>query len=604
MKCNPPPFRILDGSRNSIVRGLFLCLAFLSLTLASCLEAGFYVQNGRLLEGNGRDFVMRGVNHAHTWWPGRSATAIPHIAATGANSVRIVLSNGRRWTASSATEVANLIQLCKDNNLIAILEVHDCTGYPESSGSVPLSTAVDYWIQIRSALIGQEDYVIINIANEPFGNGVAVATWINEHQTAITRLRNAGLRHTLMVDAANWGQDWENIMRNNAATVFHSDPDKNIVFSVHMYEVYGNYAAVDSYLASFVNNRLPLVIGEFAADHYGQNVDESSIMARAQHYGLGYLGWSWAGNSSDLSSLDIATNWDPARLSSWGTTLINGQNGIRATSVMASVFGGINPPPPPPPVASNVARGKPVTASSNDGWAASPASVVDGNMATRWASQWSDPQWITIDLQETHTINRVVLAWEAAYGRSYQIQVSSNGSTWTTIHSTTNGDGGRDEINVNGTGRYVRMLGTVRATQWGYSLWEFEVYGTRSTPPPPPAEIRIEAENASLSGVTVQSASAASGGRYVYMQGGGSITWNVSVPTAGEYTLVFGYNVPFSAKEQNLGVNGSFVRSVAFSAPTNTWRETSTRVNLRAGANTIGITPSWGWMYFDYLIVR
>ncbi len=100
----------------------------------------------------------------------------------------------------------SIISLCKQNKLIAILEVHDCTGYPEQSGSVQLSTAVDYWIEMKSVLVGQEDYVIINIANEPFGNNVVATTWLNEHKTAISRLRTNGFEHALMIDVANWGR--------------------------------------------------------------------------------------------------------------------------------------------------------------------------------------------------------------------------------------------------------------------------------------------------------------------------------------------------------------------------------------------------------------
>jgi hypothetical protein len=70
----------------------------------------------------------------------------------------------------------------------------------------------------------------------------------------------------------------------------------------------------------------------------------------------------------------------------------------------------------------------------------------------------------------------VVLNWEAAYGKSYEIQVSDNGSSWASIYATTSGEGGVEDLAVSGTGRYVRLLGTERATGYGYSLWEFEVY--------------------------------------------------------------------------------------------------------------------------------
>jgi hypothetical protein len=74
------------------------------------------------------------------------------------------------------------------------------------------------------------------------------------------------------------------------------------------------------------------------------------------------------------------------------------------------------------------------------------------------------------------TFNHVQLAWEAAYATAYRIETSTDGNTWTTVHSTNAGDGGFDSLDVSGTGRYVRVLGTGRATGWGYSLWEFGVY--------------------------------------------------------------------------------------------------------------------------------
>ena len=75
-------------------------------------------------------------------------------------------------------------------------------------------------------------------------------------------------------------------------------------------------------------------------------------------------------------------------------------------------------------------------------------------------------------------INQVMLNWETAYASAYQIQTSTDGTNWTTVYSTTNGTGGVQTVPVSGSGRYVRMYGTARATQWGYSLWEFQVYGT------------------------------------------------------------------------------------------------------------------------------
>ncbi|GII26406.1 beta-1,3-glucanase family protein [Planosporangium mesophilum] len=133
---------------------------------------------------------------------------------------------------------------------------------------------------------------------------------------------------------------------------------------------------------------------------------------------------------------------------------------------------------------ANAAQGRPITASSAENSGTPASAAVDGNTGTRWSSQFSDPQWLQVDLGNSVAICQVVLTWEAAYARSFQLQVSTDASNWTTVYSTTSGTGGTQTISVTGTGRYVRMYGTARATQYGYSLWELAVNTGTSTPPP------------------------------------------------------------------------------------------------------------------------
>jgi hypothetical protein len=127
---------------------------------------------------------------------------------------------------------------------------------------------------------------------------------------------------------------------------------------------------------------------------------------------------------------------------------------------------------------ANAALTHTATASSTENAGTPAASAFDGNTGTRWSSGFSDPQWLEVDLGATHSISKVVLSWEAAYGKAFQIQTSPDGTNWTSIYSTTTGTGGVQTLTVSGSGRYVRMYGTARATQYGYSLWEFQVYGT------------------------------------------------------------------------------------------------------------------------------
>jgi hypothetical protein len=125
-----------------------------------------------------------------------------------------------------------------------------------------------------------------------------------------------------------------------------------------------------------------------------------------------------------------------------------------------------------------LSQGKPATASSSENASFVAANAVDGDTNTRWSSGFSDPQWLQVDLGATHTLSKVGLNWEAAYATGYQIQTSTNGTSWTTVYSTTSSTGGNQTVPVTGSGRYVRVNCTGRSTQYGDSLWEFQVYGS------------------------------------------------------------------------------------------------------------------------------
>ncbi|MFG2603555.1 discoidin domain-containing protein [Streptomyces sp. NPDC048514] len=127
-----------------------------------------------------------------------------------------------------------------------------------------------------------------------------------------------------------------------------------------------------------------------------------------------------------------------------------------------------------------LSQGKSATASSEENHGTGAAGAVDGNTGTRWSSAATDDQWLQVDLGATASVTQVVLNWEAAYGKDYKVQISKDGTGWTDLKAVTGGDGGVDTLDVSGQGRYVRMLGVHRATSYGYSLWEFQVFGSTS----------------------------------------------------------------------------------------------------------------------------
>jgi mannan endo-1,4-beta-mannosidase len=357
------------------IRALWRALFVLFLTTVPVAGfAGFAISNGQLVDANGVPFVMRGVAYPYTWysWRGEATVQqdIANIAATKANTVRYVLSTGGQWARIPGAQVTQVIEWAKANKMISVLEVHDSTGWSEGSGSVHIDNAVQYWTSadIRAAIDGQEDFAIINIANEPFGNNTT-ANYVADTSAAIQALRSAGITHTLMIDAANWGQDWSNTMRNNAMALWNADPLRNLVFSVHMYEVYGQASTITSYMQAFDDMGLPLVIGEFGLEHNGQNVDEATIMAQAQQRGNGYIAWSWSGNGGCCAFLDMVSNFGTA-LTAWGQIVVNGANGIAATSVPATVFPGTSNLAVSTTALSftSAASSSPVSITANVGW--------------------------------------------------------------------------------------------------------------------------------------------------------------------------------------------------------------------------------------------
>jgi mannan endo-1,4-beta-mannosidase len=313
---------------------------------AQAQTGGFQVEGTQLLDANGNPFVFRGVALPHVWFP-QQFPMFGHAAGLGANSVRVVLGSGHQWGPNSPSDVANVVAECKAHSMVCMLEVHDATGFGEQQTAVSINQVVDdYWSNpaLVSALQGEEAFVLINIANEPRGNNNAAA-WVNETITAIQDMRAAGYDHTLVVDAPNWGQDWQFVMRDNAPQIAAADPQDNILFSIHMYEVFGSSSTIVNYLNAFEQMGLPLMVGEFGHMHNGQNVDEDTIMAEAQARGVGWVAWSWSGNSGGAEFLDLTNSFNPNNLTTWGQRVFNGGNGIGQTAECATVFPNCDGPP-------------------------------------------------------------------------------------------------------------------------------------------------------------------------------------------------------------------------------------------------------------------
>lgn len=263
---------------------------------------GFKVSGNKLLDRCNQEFVMRGVNMAYTWYKSSALDQLKAINNSNANAVRIVLTNGIAYgtPADDASEVKSLIEACRAYGMVAILEVHDVTGSDKISD---LEGAARYFANIADVLKGTEASVIINIANE-WHNSSSAENWRDGYLKAIPIIRNAGLRHCIMVDAGGYGQSAATI-HSYGKNVLAADPENNVIFSIHMYGTAGNKNRVKSNIDGVINQGLALCIGEFGWYHSDGDVDEDLILSYCQEKKVGWLAWSWYGNGNPVQYLDL-----------------------------------------------------------------------------------------------------------------------------------------------------------------------------------------------------------------------------------------------------------------------------------------------------------
>ena len=288
----------------------------------------FRVEGTELLDPGGNPFLIRGVNHPHRWFPEQDETALRAMAELGCNTVRIVCGCGILYEKDTVESLNALTDLCKELGMVAILEVHDitCEDHPDK-----LAQVVDYWIEVREALIGREEWVILNIANEWKGQRWG-REWSRAYCAQIPRLREAGIRNAILVDTAGGCQYGESLMEFGPA-VLDADPERNTFFAVHLYQAAGrDPATIEKNLRSGRDAGLCVLVGEFGPSHQGHDVDEAYILEYCHREGIGYLGWSWAGNASPNEQLDLSLTWDGSKLTQWGEFLFFSEFGIRQTS--------------------------------------------------------------------------------------------------------------------------------------------------------------------------------------------------------------------------------------------------------------------------------
>ena len=315
----------------------FLAVLILLSTMVSHAQEGFSTRGAQLIDATGRPFIIAGINNPHAWFGERAYQALDDIAATHANTVRIV------WqTRKSPAELERVIERCVSLKMVPMVELHDVTG--NASGDRLLDMA-RYYVHddVRAVLLRHQRCMLINIANEWGDHHVKTPYWRESYRNAITLLRDAGITTTLVVDAPGWGQNIRPILEAGQQLI-DDDPQHNILFSVHMYGSWNNPNNIVSKLTSAKDKQLPLIVGEFGYNHNdGHNnlkckADHRLILSTCHRLGYGFMPWSWTGNNRENAWLDMVDNRDWKTPTQWGLDVIDGEYGIRQTARTAGVF--------------------------------------------------------------------------------------------------------------------------------------------------------------------------------------------------------------------------------------------------------------------------
>jgi mannan endo-1,4-beta-mannosidase len=286
---------------------------------------GFFVSDGKLYDASGTEFIPIGANTAVFWQSeANGMKSFPDMKKAGANCARIVsvtnnAANSWSWQ-SNFTKQKACVKACVDNKIIPILEFHDVTcgnGYETDSEGKFLKKVVDYWCTPNLVTLCKdyEKYLIVNVANEW---GPTNSLYRDGYKKAITAMRTAGIKNTILIDAGGCGQNPTTLI-NYAQELLDFDPEKNILFAIHFY---GNWMTkektkqswqfyVEDYLQLFKDKKVPVIVGEFGWTGAPDNFtlyDPKKIISESNRHGIGWLFWAWNSNP-DETYYDIVANY-------------------------------------------------------------------------------------------------------------------------------------------------------------------------------------------------------------------------------------------------------------------------------------------------------
>lgn len=234
---------------------------------------GFFVLNGKLYDPDGNEFPIRGVNRNH--WDSNSVNG---IALSGANAVRTFMDFSRSPGGNVALVRAQNIA----HKEVPIVVYAGDSGGATSCKKDPavLNRAVSAWTSQTPQWKKLDRYLILNVANEWGPTNSTV--WRDSYIDAVAKLRQAGYLGPIMIDSGGCGQDDTDLLQYSKA-VFESDPQRNIIFSIHLYGTANDHSAAIRSIAQGNPTVITLASNSathpFAPNYNGSNNNYSGVDA-------------------------------------------------------------------------------------------------------------------------------------------------------------------------------------------------------------------------------------------------------------------------------------------------------------------------------------
>jgi mannan endo-1,4-beta-mannosidase len=309
---------------------IFLTLIII-VTYCSDNYPGFRVIGRHLYDKCGEKVILRGVNKKIIWEDPDGMPTYEEVEKTGANVIRIV------WlTRGTAGGLDTAIRNCINQKMIPMIECHDATGNWQMLDSI-----TNYWTRpdIISIVKKHEAYLLLNIANEAGNWDLPDSVFRSGYEKHIKKIRAAGIHVPLFIDASDWGKRID-VLQSEGPYLIEADPDKNIMFSIHMWwpKMWGyTDSSIIAEIHESVEMRLPLIVGEFGnkwEDKEGGDIPYKLIIKQCHLNEIGWIAWSWGPKNYPQTFLDMTKDGMFNTLHDWGLEVaITDSFSIKNTSV-------------------------------------------------------------------------------------------------------------------------------------------------------------------------------------------------------------------------------------------------------------------------------